>query len=72
MTSFSAGTDGVKSYATDGNSMMKGTEIRIERMGLKNSKRPSLDRAPKACWEKGRAGGLNGRLVGLDVNEYSC
>lgn len=51
---------------------MKGIEIRIERMGLKNSKRFSLDRVLKVCWEKGRAGGLNGRLVGLDVNEYSC
>lgn len=58
MTSFSAGTGGVRSFPTDGNSVMKGTETRIERMCLKNSKKPGLDRVPKACWEKGEGGRL--------------
>lgn len=71
MTSFSASPNGVQSFPTDGNSVIKGIEIRIERTCLKNNKKSNVDRVLKVYWENGE-GGLNGRLVWLDDAKYTC
>lgn len=45
MSRFSEGTDGVRSFPADGNSVIKGKNTGIGRVCLKDSKKSDLDRA---------------------------